>query len=135
MPKNVRHKVLRPNPDDPMDARSTTEVDLVRGTLDLLILKSLSWGPMHGLAVVRWIEQTTRDQLQIEEGALYPALHRMEDKGWLEAEWGYTERNRKAKFYRLSARGRKQLTAELTRWDRYTSVVRLVVNAKGGGRA
>ncbi len=135
MPKNVRHKVLRPNPDDAMDARSTTEVDLVRGTLDLLILKSLSWGPMHGLAVVRWIEQTTRDQLQIEEGALYPALHRMEDKGWLEAEWGYTERNRKAKFYRLSARGRKQLTADLTRWDRYTSVVQLVVNAKGGGRA
>jgi PadR family transcriptional regulator PadR len=113
----------------------STEVDLVRGTLDLLILKSLSWGPMHGLAVVRWIEQTTRDQLQIEEGALYPALHRMEDKGWLDAEWGYTERNRKAKFYRLSARGRKQLTAELTRWDRYTSVVGLVVNAKAGGRA
>ena len=81
----------------------TSEIDLVRGTLDLLILKTLSWGPMHGLAVLRWIEQTTRDQLQIEEGALYPALHRMEEKGWLDAEWGYTERNRKAKFYRLSA--------------------------------
>jgi transcriptional regulator len=106
-----------------------TEVDLVRGTLDLLILKTLSWGPMHGLAVLRWIEQTTRAQLQIEEGALYPALHRMEEKGWLEAEWGYTERNRKAKFYRLTARGRKQLAAEHQRWTRYTSVVGLVLTA------
>jgi transcriptional regulator len=108
-----------------------TEVDLVRGTLDLLILKTLSWGPMHGLAVLRWIEQATREQLQIEEGALYPALHRMEEKGWLDAEWGYTERNRKAKFYRLSARGRKQLADELTRWSRYTSVVGLVISARG----
>jgi PadR family transcriptional regulator PadR len=111
----------------------TTEVDLVRGTLDLLILKTLSWGPMHGLAVVRWIEQTTRAQLQIEEGALYPALHRMEEKGWLDAEWGYTERNRKAKFYRLTTHGRKQLASELTRWSRYTSVVGLVIAARGAG--
>ena len=107
------------------------ELDLVRGTLDLLILKALSWGPMHGLAVLRWIEQTTRDQLQIEEGALYPSLHRMEDKGWLEADWGYTERNRKAKFYRLTAKGRKHLADEITRWSRYTGVVGLVVNARG----
>ena len=85
------------------------ELDLVRGTLDLLILKTLSWGPMHGLAVMRWIQATTHDQLQIEEGALYPALHRMESKGWLGADWGYTERNRKAKFYRLTAAGRKHL--------------------------
>jgi PadR family transcriptional regulator, regulatory protein PadR len=114
---------------------ASTEVDLVRGTLDLLILKTLSWGPMHGLAVLRWIEQATREQLQIEEGALYPALHRMEEKGWLDAEWGYTERNRKAKFYRLSARGRKQLVAEHQRWTRYTSVVGLVLTAKGAGLA
>jgi transcriptional regulator len=109
------------------------ELDLVRGTLDLLVLKTLSWGPMHGLAVLRWIEGTTQEQLQIEEGALYPALHRMEDKGWLEAEWGLTERNRRAKFYRLTAKGRKQLTAELTRWTRYTSVVSLVIDARQGG--
>lgn len=107
------------------------ELDLVRGTLDLLILKALSWGPMHGLAVLRWIEQTTKDQLQIEEGALYPALHRMEDKGWLDADWGYTERNRNAKFYRLTAKGRKQLANELTRWTRYTAAVGLVVIARG----
>ena len=111
------------------------ELDLVRGTLDLLILKTLSWGPMHGLAVLRWIEQTTREQLQIEEGALYPALHRMEDKGWLDAEWGYTERNRKAKFYRLTTNGRKHLADEITRWSQYTDVVGLVVNARGTGTA
>ena len=105
------------------------QIDLVRGTLDLLILKALSWGPMHGLAVLRWIEQTTCDQLQIEEGALYPALHRMEEKGWLEADWGYTERNRKAKFYRLTPRGRKHLVAEVQRWNRYTDVVGLVIQA------
>jgi len=89
------------------------ELDLVRGTLNLLILKTLSWGPMHGLAVLRWIENATHDQLQIEEGALYPALHRMESKGWLAAEWGYTDRNRKAKFYRLTPAGRKQLDREI----------------------
>jgi transcriptional regulator len=109
----------------------STELDLVRGTLDLLVLKALSWGPMHGLAVLRWIEQTTRDQLLIEEGALYPALHRMEEKRWLDAEWGYTDRNRKAKFYRLTSSGRNQLASELTRWSRYTSVVDLVLAARG----
>ncbi len=107
------------------------EVDLVRGTLDLLILKTLSWGPMHGLAVLRWIQNATRDQLQIEEGALYPGLHRMESKGWLGADWGYTERNRKAKFYRLTAAGRKHLAAEHERWTRYTGVVGLVLDARG----
>ena len=106
-------------------------MDLLRGTLDLLILKTLSWGPMHGLAVLRWIEQATHDRLQIEEGALYPALHRMEDKGWLDAEWGYTDGNRRAKFYRLSTRGRKQLNEELTRWSSYSACVELVIAAKG----
>jgi transcriptional regulator len=105
------------------------ELDLVRGTLDLLILKTLSWGAMHGLAVTRWIQTATHDQLQIEEGALYPALHRMESKGWLNADWGFTERNRKAKFYRVTAAGRKHLAAELTRWERYTGVVGLVIAA------
>ena len=106
-----------------------TDLDLVRGTLDLLILKTLTRGPMHGLAVMRWIEQTTQQALQIEEGALYPALHRMEEKGWLDAEWGYTERNRKAKFYRLTATGRKTLASQLSRWTRYTHVVGLVISA------
>jgi transcriptional regulator len=113
------------------------ELELIRGTLDLLVLKTLSWGPMHGLAVLRWIEQATREQLQIEEGALYPALHRMEHKGWLDAQWGYTDAGRKAKFYRLSPDGRRQLTAELSRWERYTGVVDLVLTAPraAGGAA
>jgi len=107
------------------------DLDLLRGTLDLLILKTLSWGTMHGLAVLRWIEQATGDRLQIEEGALYPALHRLEQRGWLEAEWGYTDKNRKAKFYRLTPAGRRQLTAELSKWARYTEAVDLVLTAEG----
>ena len=110
-------------------AMTTTppSLDLVRGTLDLLLLKTLSWGPMHGLAITRWIERVTGEELKVEEGALYPALHRMEQRGWLDAEWGYTERNRKAKFYRLTASGRRQLTAELSKWSRYTEAVGLVL--------
>jgi PadR family transcriptional regulator, regulatory protein PadR len=104
-----------------------SDLDLLRGTLDLLILKTLSWGPMHGLAVLRWVEHVTGQRLQITEGALYPALHRMEQKGWLAADWGYTERNREAKFYRLTAAGRRQLTAELSKWSRYTEAVNLVI--------
>jgi PadR family transcriptional regulator PadR len=106
------------------------DLDVIRGTLDLLILKSLSWGPMHGLAVLQWIEQGSQRQLQIEEGALYPALHRMEQKGWLESEWGYTEKSRRARFYRLTAAGRRQLAAELSRWGRYTDAVSLVLGAE-----
>ena len=113
----------------------TQDLDVVRGTLDLLILKTLAWGPMHGLAVLHWIEGTSRRKLQIEEGALYPALHRMEQKKWLDAEWGYTDQNRKAKFYRLTPLGRRQLTAEVSRWNRYTEAVGYVLAAeRGGGR-
>ena len=108
-----------------------SELDLVRGTLDLMVLKALSWGPMHGLATLRWIERATNDRLQIEEGALYPALHRMEQRGWLAAEWGYTEANRKAKYYRLTTSGRKQLVSELSRWSRYTEAVGLLLAAEG----
>jgi len=108
----------------------TDDLDLLRGTLDLLILKTLSWGPMHGLAVLRWIEQITGQRLQVTEGALYPALHRMEQKGWLGADWGYTDRNREAKFYKLTAAGRRQLTAELSKWSRYTEAVNLVITAQ-----
>ena len=108
---------------------TTPSSDVLRGTLDLLILKTLSWGPMHGLGVLRWIEDVTRQRLQIEEGALYPALHRLEQKGWLDAEWGFTENNRKAKYYRLTPLGRRQLTAELSKWERYTEAVGMIVKA------
>ena len=125
-PKNLRLHIPF---SIPMPA--TPDLDLLRGTLDLLVLKTLSWKPMHGLAVLHWIEDVTGQRLQIEEGALYPALHRMEQRGWLDAEWGYTERNRKAKFYRLTAAGRRQLTAELLKWSRYTEAVGLVVAREG----
>ena len=107
------------------------DLDIVRGTLDVLILKTLSWGPMHGLGVLRWIERTSEQQLQVEEGALYPALHRLEQKGFLAAEWGVTERNRQAKFYRLTTAGRAALRAEVSRWTRYTHAVNLVLAAEG----
>jgi transcriptional regulator len=106
-----------------------SDLEIVRGTLDVLILKTLSWGPMHGLGVVRWIERTSEKQLQIEEGALYPALHRLEQRGLLAAEWGVTEKNRQAKFYRLTREGRAALTAEVQRWARYTRAVDLVLAA------
>ncbi len=106
------------------------ELELLRGTLDLLILRTLSWAPMHGLAVLRWIESATRERLQIEEGALYPALHRMEQKGWLGAEWGYTDQGRQAKFYRLTAAGKRQLAAEVSKWTRYTETVGFLLAAE-----
>lgn len=105
------------------------DLSIIRGTLDLLILKALSWGPMHGLAVLRWIESVSRDRLQIEEGALYPALHRMEQKGWLEATWGYTGEGRRARFYRLTTAGRRELAAQVSRWTSYTETVGLVLAA------
>jgi PadR family transcriptional regulator, regulatory protein PadR len=99
------------------------DLDLLQGTLDLLVLKALAWGPMHGYAVARWIGDATRDDLQIEEGALYTALHRMEKRGWLESEWGLSENNRKAKFYQLTTAGRQQLRAKTALWDRYARAV------------
>lgn len=109
------------------------DLDLLRGTLDLLVLKALSWGSMHGLAVVQWIERSTEQRLQVEEGALYPALHRMENKGWLDAEWGHTPVGRRAKFYRLTAAGRRQLATELSKWQRYSEAVALLIAANGTG--
>ena len=106
-----------------------TEIELLRGTLDMLVLKTLSWTPMHGLAVLRWIESATHERLQIEEGALYPALHRCEQKRWLAADWGYTDQGRKARFYRLTPAGRRQLTLEVRKWQRYTETVGLLLAA------
>jgi transcriptional regulator len=100
-----------------------TELDLLQGTLDVLVLKTLSWGPRHGYAVARWIAQTTDDALRVEEGALYTALHRLEKRGWIESEWGLSENNRRAKFYQLTAQGRAQLRAEAARWTRYAEAV------------
>jgi PadR family transcriptional regulator, regulatory protein PadR len=109
-----------------------SELDLVRGTLDLLILRTVSWEPMHGLAISRWIDDVTKEKLQVEEGALYPALHRLEKRGFLESQWGMSDRNRKAKFYAITPRGRAHLKSELSRWERYTAAVRMVIAAEGG---
>jgi transcriptional regulator len=99
------------------------EGGLLRGTLDLLILKSLSWGPRHGYAVAVWTHTPTDVTLLVEEGPLYTALHRLERKGWLDAEWGLSEKNRKAKYYQLSRAGRQQLRAEISSWERYAGAV------------
>jgi PadR family transcriptional regulator PadR len=103
--------------------------DLFTGSLDLIILKSLSWGPMHGYAVARWIRTSTKEGLTVREGLLYPALHRLAEKGFLAEEWGMTETNREAKFYRLTAAGRKQLVSELSRWKDYSRLMTAALSA------
>ena len=105
------------------------EVDLVQGTLDMLVLKALTWGPMHGYSVLAWLRDTTDGDLRIEDAALYPALHRMEARGLIESDWGLSENNRKAKFYRLTAKGRRELRSEAAIWSRYVSVIAKVMSA------
>ena len=99
------------------------EPELLKGTLDVLVLKALTWGPRHGYAVARWIAEATAEVLEIEEGALYHALHRLERKGWLESEWGLSESNRRAKYYALTPLGRRQLGAKTAAWTRYAEAV------------
>lgn len=106
-----------------MEDMPDNSIDILRGTLDLLILKALSWGPAHGYGVARWIEQATNDVLQIEEGSLYPALHRLVAREWIDAEWGTSENNRRAKFYTLTAKGRAQLRVETATFTRFAHAV------------
>jgi transcriptional regulator len=101
--------------------------DRLHGTLDVLVLKTLSWGPRHGYAIARWLEETTLSGIQVEEGSLYPSLYRMERKGWVEADWGTSELGRKAKFYKLTPRGRRQLKAEVEEWTSFAQAVSLVL--------
>jgi PadR family transcriptional regulator, regulatory protein PadR len=111
--------------------RAASPLDLLQGTLDLLILKTLSWGPAHGYAVARWIQQLTGKVLTVGEGSLYPALHRLEERGWIESEWQLSEHNRRAKFYHLTAQGRQQLRAETATWGKFVDAVGKVLNATG----
>jgi transcriptional regulator len=106
---------------------STDKSDLLQGTLDMLILKIVALGPVHGYGISRRIRQISRDVLQVQQGSLYPALHRLEKRGWLQAEWGDSENGRQAKFYRLSARGRRQLAEEQTNWHRLAEAVSLIL--------
>lgn len=103
--------------------------DLYLGTLDVLILKALTWGPMHGYGIGRWIRQTTDDVLTVQEGALYPALHRLQRRGWLDEEWGVSDTGREAKYYRLTAAGRRQLRSEIERWRAYARAVSAALEA------
>jgi PadR family transcriptional regulator len=104
-------------------------LSILKGALDVLILKALSWGPMHGYTVSYWIRKVTDEALELQEGVLYPALHRLERKGWIESEWGVSENNRNAKYYSLTRLGRKRLQVELSIWERFANAVGKVVNA------
>jgi PadR family transcriptional regulator, regulatory protein PadR len=104
--------------------------ELLHGTLEVMILKTLSWGPMHGYGIGRWIEQLSDGALRIEEGSLYPALYRLERKDWIDAEWGLSENNRRAKYYRLTTEGRRQLRAGSSEWTDFAAAVARVLAAK-----
>jgi transcriptional regulator len=105
------------------------DLEFKRGAIELLILKTLSWGPMHGYGIARWIETTTDDALRVEEGSLYPALNRLEDKALIEGSWGVSENNRRAKFYALTPRGRRALQTEAESWTRFAEAIAKVLTA------
>jgi PadR family transcriptional regulator PadR len=105
------------------------KTDLLQGTLDMLILKVVALGPIHGYGISQHIRQISNDVLSVQQGSLYPALHRLEKRGWLTADWGESENGRQAKFYRLSAKGRRQLTMEEETWRRLAQAIQLVLNA------
>ena len=103
------------------------KMDLLQGTLDLLILKALKLGPMHGFGISVLIRQMSEDVLRVEQGSLYPALYRLERQGWIESEWGVSDNNRKAKFYKLTPAGRKQLVEETSNWEKLSRAINLIV--------
>jgi PadR family transcriptional regulator, regulatory protein PadR len=105
------------------------QVDLLQGTLDLLILKAVSLGPLHGYGVLLRIQQISRDRLEIQQGSLYPALYRLEHQGWIVSEWGESENNRKAKFYRLTTAGKRRLQTETEKWNRMAEVIAGILGA------
>jgi len=105
------------------------EVEVLQGTLDLLVLKALSWEPMHGYNILDWLRRATQNELRLEDAALYPALHRMEARGSIASEWGLSENNRRAKYYRLTPAGRRELRNEATSWRRYVGLMARVLDA------
>lgn len=105
-----------------------TKLDILQGTLDLLVLRTLAGGPQHGYQIARAIKETSLDVLRVEEGALYPALHRIQARGWIEASWGVSENNRRAKFYELTAEGRAALRSQTESWDEYVAAVSNVLS-------
>jgi transcriptional regulator len=112
--------------------KTVPRVEIMQGSLDLIILRTLRWGPMHGHGIAKFIQQTSGDTLKIEHGSLYPALQRLLQEGWVVAEWGISSNNRKARFYRLTTAGRKQLFAEHSKWERFSeAVARILASARG----
>ena len=101
----------------------TPSKDRLHGTLDALVLKTLSWGPRHGYGISRWLRDTSGEAIQVEEGSLYPALYRLEERGWIRSEWGVSENNRRARFYKLTAVGRRRLGAEEESWNRFVLAI------------
>ncbi len=114
-------------------ANTDDALPLLKGTLDLLIMKALSWGPMHGYAIATWLEERSAGTLGVDDSALYQALQRMEGRGWLQAEWGTTENNRRARYYKLTAAGRQHLRAESATWMRYTQSVTAILSLANRG--
>lgn len=106
-----------------MGATVPASIDILRGTLDLLILKALSWAPAHGYDVARWIQSATGDLLEVGEGTLYPALHRLQSRGWVDSTWGVSENGRRARYYELTTAGRAQLRLEKATWTRYAQAI------------
>jgi PadR family transcriptional regulator PadR len=111
--------------------RYKNRIELLQGTLDMLILKTLQWGPQHGYGIIQAIRSSSSDVLQVETGSLYPALHRLERQGWLSSEWKQTDSNQRAKYYRLTAAGRKQLAAEHERWTQLSGAIAGIMNPAG----
>jgi PadR family transcriptional regulator, regulatory protein PadR len=105
------------------------DIDLLSGTLDMLVLKAVSLGPLHGYGVLLRIQQLSQNRLEIQQGSLYPALYRLEHEGWITAEWGTSENNRRARFYRLTAAGRRRLDTEIRKWSRFSEVVGTILDA------
>jgi len=105
-----------------------TRVDLLQGTLDLLILRTLVMGPTHGHAIAKYIQRTSEDLLQVETGSLYPALHRLEAKGWIAASWELSDKGKRARYYRLTPKGRKQLVSEQSKWDMFSRAMGLILS-------
>ena len=118
---------MNPQPKDPLP--------LLQGTLDLLILKTLAWGPTHGHGIAKAIERFTEDTLRVEHGSLYPALQRLQQEGWISAEWKTSDNNRRAKYYRLTAAGRRQLHRETSNWERLVRAIGMVLQPERGGQA
>ena len=112
-----------------VEGMDAPELDLVQGTLDMFILKAVSFSPRHGYNILEWLRQTTRGELRIEDAAMYPALHRLEARGFIDSEWGLSENNRRAKYYRLTAAGRRQLAQSSVTWQAFADAMSKIMNA------